>query len=332
MVLRSDVAKHACVSLAVVSRVLNKSGYVAQEKRDRVLRAVEELQYHPNPVARSLKSNRTNQILYYIIDLSNNYYMDMYKGMMEYATAAGYNVIISGNLDAEQITKLMVDGVVFPFEDAASVEDLRRIRVPMVAAAYNLYHINVDHSIKVDLAGAVRIALDHLKSLGHDSIGFAAMDISEFDLRLNTFRQEMAGTPDLDSLIFGPGFQDSQAMLRLRETNYFERGILAARQYLAGDRRASAILCFNDDTAMGLLSHLQSAGISIPGDLSVVGIDDHFSSAYTSPPLTTVAIHPVLHGRECVKALIDLIEGREPSALDRIPVDLVVRETTAPKK
>jgi LacI family transcriptional regulator len=80
---------------------------------------------------------------------------------------------------------------------------------------------------------------------------------------------------------------------------------------------------------MGLLSHLQQAGLRIPEDLSVVGIDDHFASAYTSPPLTTVSIHPVLHGRECVKALIELINGKELSALRQIPVELVVRKTTA---
>ena len=329
MVLRTDVARHAGVSLAVVSRVINNSGYVAQPKRDRVLQAIRELQYHPNPVARSLKSSRTNQILFFVRDLSNNYYMDMYKGMIEYATEAGFNVLISGNFEARHIGRLMIDGVVFPFADPASLTDLKRIRVPMVAAGYNLEHIDVEHVVYIDLAEVVRIALGHLKSLGHERIAFASMYRDRDELRLDTYKKEMAGATDLDALVLGPESPDPLDEQPPQEVNYFEGGILSARQYLAGDRKASAILCFNDATAMGLLSHLQQAGIRVPEDVSVVGVDDHFASAYTSPPLTTVSIHPVLHGRECVKALIELIEGKELSALGRIPVELVVRRTTA---
>jgi DNA-binding LacI/PurR family transcriptional regulator len=329
MVLRTDVAKHAGVSFAVVSRVINDSGYVAQAKRDRVLKAIRELQYHPNPVARSLKSSRTNQILFYVRDLSNNYFMDLYKGMMEYATDAGFNVLISGNFEAGHIVKLMIDGVVFPFADPASLTDLKRIRVPMVAAGYNFEHIDVEHVVYVDLAEVVRIALGHLTSLGHERIAFASMYRDRKELRLDTYKAEMAGVSDLEALVLGPASQDPLGKEPPQEVNYFEGGILAARQYLAGDRKASAILCFNDATAMGLLSYLQQAGLRIPEDLSVVGIDDHFATAYTSPPLTTVSIHPVLHGRECVKALIELIKGKELSALKQIPVELVVRKTTA---
>ena len=328
MALRRDVAKRAGVSLPVVSRVLNNSGYVAEEKRVRVLQAVKDLQYKPNPVARSLKSNRTNQILFYIRDLSNSYFLDMYKGMMTVATDAGFNVIISGKLDFEQIANLMVDGVIFPFEDVATVKDLQRIRVPMVAAGYNLTDPHVETHVNVDLANAVVIALDHLTSLGHIHIGFVAWGLDRYELRLETFRKIRHELHDRASPVFGPPSLGNPELQPVDEVNSFEVGITAAKQFLSGDRKATAIVCFNDDTAVGFLSHVQGEGLSVPRDLSVIGIDNNFSSAYTSPPLTSVSINPVLHGRECALAVIDLIEGREARKSDQIPCELVIRKST----
>jgi len=336
MILRSDVAKKAEVSLAVVSRVLNNSGYVAQDKRERVLRAVEELEYKPNPVARSLKSNRTNQILCYIRDLSNSYYLDMYRGMMDYATKSGFNVIISGNLDASQIKRLMVDGVIFPFVSPSSRIFLNQIKVPMVAACYDKNSEPGDIHVDVDVGSAVRIAVSHLRELGHTEIAYAAMDREKHDLRLNAFCLEMSGKSDAESLIFGPTleFGPSVGFSYLvepeSEINYFEGGKFAARQYLEGDRKATAFLCFNDDTAIGLMSHLQSNGIRIPEDMSVIGIDDHFASAYTSPPLTTVTLEPVRHGRECAELMINVILGHSEKTKPEIPCRPIVRESTAP--
>ena len=314
--------------MPVVSRVLNNSGYVAEEKRERVLQAVKDLHYKPNPVARSLKSNRTNQILFYIRDLSNNYYVDMYKGMMDAATEAGFNVIISGNLDIEQIANLMVDGVIFPYEDVATVKELQRIKVPMVAAGYNRANPHVETRINVDLAKAVAIALDHLNSLGHLHIGFADWELDRYDQRLETFRKIRQDLCHAVSPVFASTLMGNPLIQPHGEVNYFEAGIEAAKQYLKGERKVTGILCLNDDIAIGLMSHLQGAGLRIPDDLSVVGIDDHFSTAYTSPPLTTVSINPVLHGRECALAVIDLIEGREVRSLDQIPCELVIRKST----
>jgi len=325
--LRSDVAQRAGVSLSVVSRVLNNSGYVTPEKRELVLRAVEELNYRPNPVARSLKSNRTNQLLFYVRDTANNYYIDMYRGMLEGAAASGYHVIVGSAVDAEQIARLMIDGVVFPLDDPSSVVELRQIHVPMVSAGYNPTRVELDAHIDVDLTEAVNTALQHLEDLGHRSIGFVAMEESG-ESRVEAFHRWREQRPDGQFPIFGAPLPKTDGHSWI-EINYFEIGTLAARQYLDSPREATALLCFNDDIAIGLLSGLQSAGIRIPQDLSVVGIDDHSVSAYTSPPLTTVSIDPIAHGRACARLLIDLIEGRKHNNVGHIPCHLVVRGSTA---
>lgn len=365
MALRRDVATRAGVSLAVVSRVLNDSGYVAPEKRERVLRAVEELQYSPDPVARSLKSSRTNQILFYVRDLSNNYFRDMYRGMAQRAAEDGYNVIIGGSPDPARVRSLMVDGVIFPFVHAATSQMLARMGVPMVAACHEKNYAPQDLHVDVDVGLALRIAMDHLRDLGHRKIAYAAMDRSGSDLRLRAFLAESernaeiernagsghpakgghpaetshpaetgrkvpeSGQGDPRAWVFGPDLHrpgkpdldEAFAEEPGSEVNYFEGGREAARQYLAGEREATAFLCYNDDTAIGLMGLLQEKGLCIPGDISVVGIDDHVASAYTSPPLTTVSIDPVRHGRECAALLVDILEGRAgPDSVQPPPI------------
>jgi DNA-binding LacI/PurR family transcriptional regulator len=299
------------------------------EKRELVLQAIKELNYRPNPVARSLKANRTNQLLFYVRDISNNYYIDMYRGMLEAASAAGYNVIVSANVDPDQISRLMVDGVVFPFDDPSSLIELRQIGVPMVSAGYNPRRVELEAHIDVDLASAVAIALEHLSDLGHRDIGFVAMEQEAEESRLLAFQRQRSALPSARSPVFGPAAPRTAAGQPRAEINYFEVGALAARQYLAAASRPTALLCFNDDTAIGLMSRLQAEGVRIPLDLSVVGVDDHSVSAYTSPPLTTVSISPISHGRECALRLIGLIEGRDEVRSGRIPCHLVVRGSTA---
>ena len=312
-----------------MSRVLNNSGYVAQEKRERVLQVAKELNYNPHPVAVSLKNSKTHQILYYVRDLSNNYYMDVYKGMVEYAAKLGYNFLLSGLFDSRQINQLMVDGVIVPSEHYTSQEFLENLRVPVVAAGYdNPIGMGVRH-VDADVTGAVRMAMSHLRGLGHTRIAYISMNqVWRDDPRQAAFVQASEGLwgPGVAAPLFGPGFEEEPES----EVDYFQGGVLAARQFWAGNRRATAAVCFNDDTAIGFMGCLQSQGWKIPEDFSVIGIDGHFGGEYSYPPLTTVSIEPQLHGRECARLLIDIIEGRESDAARTIPCRLIARRSTAP--
>ncbi|MDA3958707.1 MAG: LacI family DNA-binding transcriptional regulator [Oceanispirochaeta sp.] len=324
---RKDVAEKAGVSPAVVSRVINDSGYVAEEKRKRVLKIVKELGYNPHPVAVSLKKNRTKQILYYVVDLKNYYYMEMYRGMVEYAASKGYVFIIAGYMESRQIGSLMVDGILLPSEDVASNEFLQEVKVPMAIAGYDMpYSLDILR-INVKVSQAVHIAYDHLNDLGHRKIAYASMDTSnDRDPRQNAFLRCALdkGVVNPSSLILGP----SKVEKTMGEMNFYEAGTLAANQFLERSLDVSAILCFNDDIAIGMLSVLNEQGISIPDELSIIGIDGHFGGIYTTPALTTVSLKPDLHGRECARALINLIEGNPQDNVPEIVPHLVIRKST----
>jgi DNA-binding LacI/PurR family transcriptional regulator len=306
---RNQVAKLAGVSVAAVSRVLNNSGYVSQEKRERVMAAVRELEYHPNPIAKSLKRNRSHQLLFYIRDLSNNYYMEMYKGMLETANAEGYMVLISGGFDSAQIRSMMVDGVVLPTEEFTTPEFIGDLRIPMVAVTYSQkVHADIPN-LDVDVRQAVRTAIEYLRSMGHERIGYvSSCKSNDEDPRQATYIEMLKpsmGEDTYNAILGGSVCTDVKY-----EIGYYEIGIAAGQDFLDMKPDITAIVCFNDASAIGFMSRIQSSGYRVPDDLSVVGIDGHFGGAYSSPPLTSVSISPGATGAECARILIDLVEGR----------------------
>ncbi|MBN2625937.1 MAG: LacI family DNA-binding transcriptional regulator [Spirochaetales bacterium] len=325
MVTRKDVAEKAKVSPAVVSRVLNNSGYVAEEKRKRVLKVVKELGYSPNPVAVSLKNNRTKQILYFVKDLSNNYFREMYKGMAEYAARKNYIFMLAGYLEPDDLPMIMMDGMLFPTEDQVRKSIVDTLTVPYVAAGYGLPDAdNETTTVYVDTRKAIDLGLEHLREQGHRKIAYACPSRKGLsDTRFRRFIEDCGFQPDTPYVLGSEEEMDSY-----HDVNHFELGIVAARQFLDSNLDATAILCFNDDMAIGLMSHLQKEGIRIPEELSVVGIDGLSEGNYTSPPLTSVSLEMDQHGRECARVLIGMIEGREKLEPVTITPRLIVRDST----
>jgi DNA-binding LacI/PurR family transcriptional regulator len=172
---RKDVAKRANVSITVVSRVMSKRGYVSQEKREAVLRAAEELNYRPSPVARSLQNGRTRQILFYRGNPSSAYYLELHRGMMDCAEKQGYLVCISGALHIERISELLMDGLILPTEAYAKSEYLRYLRkynMPYVVIGYGEYIPKNVYSVTVDTGLAMREMVEYLRQKGHQRIAF----------------------------------------------------------------------------------------------------------------------------------------------------------------
>lgn len=114
MITRKDIAEKAGVSVTIVSRALNNSGYVAKEKKEKVIRIAENMGYYPNPVSMSLQTRKTNQIAFYCKDLRNPFNIEMYHGMMEEAKKRNYMVVLSGKLEFKRIKGMMVDGIIMP--------------------------------------------------------------------------------------------------------------------------------------------------------------------------------------------------------------------------
>lgn len=175
MVTRKDIAERAGVSISVVSRALNNSGYVDAEKKRKILRIAKELDYYPNPVAMSLTSRRTKQILFYCRELENAFNIEMYEGMLEAANKRDYMVVVHGKLDFSSIRNTMVDGLILPHEGVAELylQDIgKNYHLPVVTASYGGFYSFTKSipMIESDLWEGTLTALQYLWDRGHRKI------------------------------------------------------------------------------------------------------------------------------------------------------------------
>ena len=332
MITRKDVANKAGVSVTIVSRVLNNSGYVAKEKREAVRKAVKELNYRPNPVALSLKKNRTRQILYYVSDLSNYFYMELYQGMMAYALKKNYLIVVSGALQSSQISQIMIDGMILPNEYFSKDVFTQGLTIPMIVASHGLDSNPKFSNVDADTGIAMQMALDYLKNKGHKRIAYASKHKQDLEnprhQRFCDFMRSEYGDA-VDQYILGRNEDEIEA----QNVNYFECGRKAAQDYLIRRLEITAIVCFNDDTAIGLMSELYKHNIKIPDDLSVIGIDGQLEGQYSSPPLTSVSLNPQLQGKLCAEYLIGYLDQKkgkdiisQPRKIN-VPLTLIERES-----
>ena len=176
-VTRKDIARLAGVSVSVVSRALNNSGYVKKESKEKILQIAQELGYAPNPVAMSLQQRRTHQILYYCSDLHNAFNTDIYIGMMQEASKRNYMVVLNGDINFEQIHETMVDGLILQNESHAEEYDRvcgKNYYLPTVSASYGK-RPTLAHSIPFvewDLYQAMEKAVSYLREKGHRKIAY----------------------------------------------------------------------------------------------------------------------------------------------------------------
>jgi len=333
MVTRKEVAERAGVSVTAVSRVMNKSGYVAKEKKAAILKAVDDLGYRPSPAARAMQNRSSRQILFYTKDLSNTFNVDMYRGMINYASQHDYTVILSGTWDIERIKKLMVDGVILPNELVADdyVKSVKNtMAMPTVCASYGTSTQRSRHipQVDADTYAAMEMLIDYLIEKGHAKIAFATpFLISDENPRGVAYRNKMWSIlgDKLDDYIFTVYNNNSTNLAS--EENYIKHGEVLAKQMVKTQSDATAIVCYNDDTAIGMIQHFHKAGISVPDRFSIVGIDGLAIGEFITPQLTSVALSPFEQGRQCVRVLLDMIAGKRVKGRTKVPIHFLERNS-----
>ncbi|MFJ6194740.1 LacI family DNA-binding transcriptional regulator [Micromonospora sp. NPDC092111] len=303
----SDVARLAGVSHQTVSRVLNNHPSVRPETRERVLRAVRQLNYRPNALARGLAGRRSRVLGVVSFDTILYGPAATLLGIERAARAAGYGISIvtlerldrGGMTSAiDALTAQSVAGVVViaPMMTAALAVHGLPTGVPAVAVEASGAGGELP-SISVDQVTGARLAVRHLLDLGHDTVWHLAgpRDWLEARDRVDGWRQtlERAGRP-VPPVIVG---------------DWSPRAGYELGQSLAERPDVTAVFCANDHQALGLLRALHQRGVRVPGDVSVVGFDDIPEAEYFSPPLTTVRQDFDEVGRRCVAALLELFDG-----------------------
>lgn len=351
-VTRKDVAEKAGVSVSVVSRALNNSGYVQADKKQKVLAAAEEMGYFPHPVAMSLQKRRTRQILFFCKDLMNSYNIQMYQGMAKIAGERGYMVVLNGNMDFSTIRETMVDGIILPNEIVTEyyLQTVgKNYHLPVVSTFYGsaVYFPKSVPVVESDMHEVIRLAIQALRKKGHKKIALALpYGYQPSDARVQQWwemmQKELGGRQDRYLISCRTAdLEEDKELLRmleesessgggpvfLRRENFFIKGEILARILVKRKTDATAVICFNDELAAGFCSELRNFGVKIPDEISVMGIDGSYIRQITRPCLSTVSIDPEQQGEKCAEVLIDLIEGKKIHYVTRIPMKILEGET-----
>jgi LacI family transcriptional regulator len=323
-----EVAERAGVSLTTVSHVINQTRFVSEGVTSRVKAAMQELDYRPNELARSLRRGQTNTIGLILPDSSNPYFAEIGQAIESYAYDSSYSVILgntSGKIEKEDhyidvfLTK-QVAGIIFVAAGAqtSAVKDLLIHNFPVVLVDRDLDDIQVD-AVLLDNYHCGYMATEHLIKLGHQCIGLVS---GPFNL-----------TPSAERIV---GYKDAlndaglecDDKLMIKGNFNPKSGYEAANELLTLPNRPTAIFAMNDLMAIGVIRAVHEQGLKVPDDLAIVGFDDIELASYTIPPLTTIAQPTKGISQQAVELLTERID--QPDLKPRRIImngELVVRGT-----
>jgi DNA-binding LacI/PurR family transcriptional regulator len=320
-----DVARSAGVSQATVSLVFSGSaaGRVSEATRARVKEAADALGYRPHAAARTLRLGRANTIALVVPDIRNPFFAAVLHGASEAARQAGVTVVL---LDVENHRRQWqararaamaagaLDGLLLSSLDPPTSRADLKSRLVLLDAGRSTRM----PSVKLDVQGGTTAALRHLLDLGHRRIAHLGSSI-----RLPTFiAREDAYHGALRKA--GLGALDMYAPLDPEAARPTARDLL--------EQDPTAVFCDDDLLAAGLYKAARDIGLSIPGDVSVVGFDDIALARLLEPELTTVAVPAERLGADGVRQLLALLNGTPPTARAALALKLIVRGSTAPPR
>ena len=328
----TDVARLARVSTATASRALSNPALVSEATRRSVLHAAKRAGYRPNLLARSLRKQQAHAIVVLVPALENPFYPEIIRGMEAAAREREYSLMLGLTLFDEAVETSYVELVRNQRADGILVLDgglqhlldaEGRFQVPSVQVIERLPGVEMPWVGIDDKAASVK-ATRHLINLGHKRIGHIAglPRCSVTPVRIAGYRSALKAA--------GIGFDP-----RLVETGDFllASGEAAAQRLMALPEPPTAIFCGNDDSALGAMRHLRSLGLKVPRDVSIVGFDDTHLAATSEPPLTTIRQPRHDIGRSAMTMLLDILAGIPDVATQiTLPVDLILRESTAPPR
>ena len=332
-----DVAKQAGVAPMTVSRVVNKSGYVAEAMRARVETAIADLGYVPNTLARSLRSRRTNTLALVVTDVTNPFFTTVARGVEDAASDAGFMVILSNTDEHEakerrslqMLLQKQVDGILLvPAGDATeSLRVIQHQQTPVVVLDRRVSGANVDVVRCDSEQGAYQLGR-LLVSLGHRTVATVAgpQGLLTSDDRVAGFQRALAEAGlersarvyhgDIAPVYYGNLTQKSGYDMTLRA--------------LSDAPSPTALFATNNFLAIGALNALHDAGRRVPEDVALVAFDD-LPPAFVTFPFLTVVDQPAYEmGRKAVEILLTRLDAKDPPPFHEVLLDgeLIVRRSS----
>ncbi|ONI74091.1 LacI family transcriptional regulator [Kribbella sp. ALI-6-A] len=327
-----EVAERAGVSVRTVSNVVNDFPQVAAETRAKVQRALDELGYQPNAVARTLRNGRSGLIALVLPELDVPYFAELTRAVIEQAAVAGYTVVVD-QTDGDPVRErelvmrgsraAMFDGLIFnPL--ALGDADLRNrpSSTPVVLLGERVVQGGLDH-IMIDNVGAAELATRHLIDLGRQRI--AAIG-DQFD---ETRRTGQLRTQGYRAALQSAGREVIAELVRPVEFFHRADGAAAMAELLALPEPPDAVFCYNDLLALGALRTILSRGLRVPEDIALVGFDDIEDGRYSTPSLTTISPDKNQIAKNAVQLLLNRLDGdRSDPAEISAGYTLELREST----
>ena len=323
-----QVAERAGVSLSTVSRVLNGKASVNKVLKERVEKAVKELNYRPNSVARSLANNRTDSVGVLVPELNAPFFGDLMQAVESTLRAADKHVIISVGRNCLETEKDAVEFLISRNCDALIMHaealsdeyllELNQSKLPVALVNRQVEGLP-EACTSLDNEKGGYLAPRHLLELGHKDIAYISgpTDKCDASLRLEGHKRALseAGLPTNPQLIFNGDYSE-------------EDGKIGLLELMARDVPFTALVCANDWMASGAISCARDLGMSLPHDLSVVGFDDVVFAHHVFPRLTTVS-NPIAEMAEMsAKYILNKVYGQANNVQLYFEPSLVVREST----
>ena len=335
-----DIAKIANVSTATVSYVLNGNGNISKETREKVLRIIEELNYKPNNIAKSLKINKSDTIGVIVEDITVFSSPEIIDGINEYAEKYGLSIILTNlrvhkkighnfldigkykPIIAEAVEDLLskqVDGIIYVGVHTRDVTGLIDMYKPIVYG-YCYTTNESEHSVNCDDELAGFEATDHLIQLGHEKIALISglIDSIPAQERLKGYNKAMKqkGLPIHRNYMKSGNWE-------------YESGFEMAMELLQLEDKPTAIVAMNDLMAIGALDASKQLGMKVPAELSVIGFDNRESGMYYTPKLTTMGPPLREMGNQCMQNIYDLLMDKHVSGHEaKLKCSLIKRKST----
>lgn len=332
---RNDVAREAGVSTATVSNVLNGKPNVSDKVRNRVLKLVDEMDYKPNLVARSLITNRTYNVVIVLDDITDPNHGAILQAFEKVATQSGYfvSICIRDTYKLSDLFKILISrGVEGAFlmispgktnedNDISAIEQLANYGMKVVTGFNCYFDLSRFSSIQFDFGDAVDQAVKYLVSLGHKEIGLLNIFPPEykFDDRYNAFIAAMKKYLDVDNpaVVYGqPPFP-----------GHIDTGKRYAARILSDKPDLTAIIGTNDLLSVGAVSYIADTGHKVPEDISVISIGDSFVVNSYKPALTAMTMDYEGYGHEAFKIMLNSIKN-DSNHVASYKLNLIERETT----
>ncbi len=311
-----EVAKRAGVTIGTVSHVINKTASITPETTERVMKAIEELDYKPNSIARALRSGSSNTIGFMVPDVTNDFYSPIISEFTDCAHADGYTTLLVSYqyssereaLEMERLADKNVDAIILfnGFGDEAVLERMKKSGIPVVLADRGAGGMHLP-TVSFDNKATVEKIITLLKKNGYTKIGLLseALTLSNINDRFEGYLKGL----EKNGLEYEAGFVFINKKLQVHNLKKSYKHMKKLLEQYSRDELPQVFFAMTDVMAIGAMKAIKEAGYRVPEDFGIIGFDNIAMADYVDPPLTTVMQDQAKMGREAWKMVKLVVEN-----------------------